>query len=259
MMKWRLYRKSVVLFLAAIVVAAIVGIYYHNRTPAGNPDALWRIISQQCVPHQQQSGQPDPCREVNLDAGYVVLKDLVGPLQFLLMPVEKMTGIESPRLLDEKTTNFFYHAWQARQYMTEKAGSPVPDSAISLAINSPSGRTQNQLHIHISCLRSDVRQQLDQEAGAIGPSWQPLPAALMGHPYLAKRITADGLAEQSPFIMLAHEVPDAAANMGHYGMALAQLPDGSFVLLAIERSLLRFNYAAPEEIQDHECAILHHN
>ncbi|TKI07215.1 CDP-diacylglycerol diphosphatase [Martelella alba] len=258
MLNRRLHRNPLTWACAAIVIAAAGGFFYFNRAPAGNPDALWRIDSQQCVPHQQQLGHPDPCREVNLEAGYVVLKDRVGPLQFLLMPVAKISGIESPRLLDEKTPNFFYHAWQARQYMTEKAGTPVPDSAVSLAINSPSGRTQNQLHIHISCLRTDVRQQLNQEADIIGPSWQTLPVPLAGHPYLAKRISASGLAEQSPFIMLAREVPGAAAEMGHYGMAMAELPDGAFVLLAVERNLLRDNRASPEELQDHNCAILRH-
>ncbi len=259
MMKWRWGRNPFILFFAAVIIAAATGIYYHSdAATGGNPDALWRIVSQKCVAHQQQLGRPDPCREVNLDAGYAVLKDLEGPLQYLLLPVEKITGIESPLLLNEKTPNFFYHAWQARQYLSEKAGSPVPDRALALAVNSPSARSQNQLHIHISCLRPDIRQQLDNEAGAIGTVWQPLPAPVMGHPYLAKRITAAGLAEQSPFIALAREVPDAAGNMGHYSLALAQLPDGSFVLLADERSLLHFNNASAEEIEDHSCAILHH-
>jgi len=259
MMKRRRGPNPFILFIAALIIAAASGIYYQlHATADGNPNALWQIVSQRCVPHQQQLGRPDPCREVNLGAGYAVLKDLEGPLQYLLIPVEKITGIESPLLLDEKTPNFFYHAWQARQYLSEKAGAPVPDRALALAVNAPSARTQNQLHIHISCLRTDIRQQLDEEAGAIGSSWQPLPAQIMGHPYLAKRITAVGLAEQSSFIALAREVPGAAGNMGHFGLALVQLPDGSFVLLANERSLLHFDNASTEEIQDHSCAILHH-
>ncbi|VTM60215.1 CDP-diacylglycerol pyrophosphatase [Klebsiella pneumoniae] len=37
--------------------------------------------------------------------------------------------------------------------MSQRHGAPVPDNAVSLAINSRSGRTQNHFHIHISCLR----------------------------------------------------------------------------------------------------------
>ena len=33
--------------------------------------------------------------------------------------------------------------------------------SISLTINSPTGRTQNHFHIHISCLRADVREKLE--------------------------------------------------------------------------------------------------
>ncbi|VTO15486.1 CDP-diacylglycerol pyrophosphatase [Klebsiella variicola] len=50
--------------------------------------------------------------------------------------------------------------------MSQRHGAPVPDNAISLAINSRSGRTQNHFHIHISCLRPDVRAQLDKDAAA---------------------------------------------------------------------------------------------
>jgi CDP-diacylglycerol pyrophosphatase len=54
--------------------------------------------------------------------------------------------------------------------MTLKRGSEVPDSAISLTINSPTGRTQNHFHIHISCLRPDVREKLNAAQGKSAPS-----------------------------------------------------------------------------------------
>ncbi|MEA9389905.1 CDP-diacylglycerol diphosphatase [Acerihabitans sp. TG2] len=249
-------RRYAIWFGICLLVAVItIGIYHYRQSP-GNPDALWHIVNQKCVPNQEHNGQAAPCREVNLAAGYVVLKDLIGPLQYLLMPVEKITGIESPRLLADNTANFFNDAWQARHYLVEKHDAPIPDSAIALAINSPAGRTQNQLHIHISCLRPDVRQQLDREASAIGVHWHALPTALVGHTYLAKRVSAAELAAQSPFLMLAREVPAAAGDMGDYGLAMAQLTHGTYVLLAVKRDLLRLNMASAEEIQDHNCTIL---
>lgn len=252
-----LRRNRYYLLLLLLVIATIgVGVYY-KILPKGNPDALWHFISQKCVPGQQQRGQPAPCQEVNLAGGYVVFKDMNGPLQYLLMPTEKITGMESPELLQAQTPNFFNDAWQERHYLAEKRGAPIPDSALSLAINSVSGRTQNQLHIHISCLRPDVRQQLDGEAAVLANTWHPLEEPLMGHPYLAKRITAAELAAQSPFLMLAREVPSAAQNMGHFTLAMVPLADGGFALLAGERNLLRGNMASGEEIQDHSCAILH--
>lgn len=87
----------------------------------------------------------------------MVLKDRNGPLQYLLMPTAKITGIESPQVLQPDTANFFALAWQARHFMADKLGKPIDDAAISLAINSEYGRTQNQLHIHISCLQPAVK------------------------------------------------------------------------------------------------------
>lgn len=81
------------------------------------------------------------------------------------------------------TPNFFWQAWQGREIMSQRHGAPVPDNAVSLAINSRSGRTQNHFHIHISCLRPDVRAQLDKDAAAISSRWLPLPGGLQGHEY----------------------------------------------------------------------------
>jgi CDP-diacylglycerol pyrophosphatase len=55
----------------------------------------------------------------------------------------------------------------------------VPDSAISLTINSPTGRTQNHFHIHISCLRPDVREKLNANR-EISTQWLPFPAGWKG-------------------------------------------------------------------------------
>ena len=55
---------------------------------------------------------------------------------------------------------------------------------------------------------------------------------------------------------LAQEVPGARAHMGRFALAMAQQPDGSFVLLATERNLLNLNLANAEQVQDHDCALL---
>ena len=139
------------LALLVAILAALAGGYYWLHS--GNPDALRKIVLQQCVPHQQQQQNPSPCAEVNLKGGYVQFKDRNGPLQYLLMPTYRINGTESPLLLDPLTPNFFWQAWQGREIMSGHGAG----SSIALAINSRSGRTQNHFHIHISCLRPDVR------------------------------------------------------------------------------------------------------
>lgn len=240
--------RYVLLLLFILVLAAVTGVWLWLQ--AGNPNALRQIVTEQCIPHQQ------PCAVVNLTGGYVVFKDRNGPLQYLLMPTYKINGTESPLLLEANTPNFFWQAWSARRFMSERRGVPVPDEAVSLAINSRSGRSQNHFHIHISCLRSDIRALLNEHSARISSRWLPFPGGLRGHDYLARRVTENELVKRSPFLMLAEEVPDARAHMGRYALAMVKQADGSFVLLATGRNLLMLNRASAEEIQDHECAIL---
>lgn len=248
-MKW-VIRATLILLLVAIATG--LWLWLHS----GNPDALRQIVTQQCVPNEKQNQTPLPCVDVNIQGRYAVLKDRAGALQYLLLPSYKINGIESPLLLDAQTPNFFWQSWNARRFMSERNGSPVPDDAVSLAINSRFGRTQNHLHIHISCLRSDVRLKLNDNIATISTRWLPLPGGLRGHEYLARRVTENELVKRSPFIMLAEEVPQAREHMGRYALAMVQQSDGVFVLLATERNLLTLNRAHAEEIQDHQCDIL---
>ena len=249
-------KKAGLLFLVMIVIAVVAaGIGYWKLT-GEESDTLRKIVLEECLPNQQQNQNPSPCAEVKPNAGYVVLKDLNGPLQYLLMPTYRINGTESPLLTDPSTPNFFWLAWQARDFMSKKYGQPVPDRAVSLAINSRTGRTQNHFHIHISCIRPDVREQLDNNLANISSRWLPLPGGLRGHEYLARRVTESELVQRSPFMMLAEEVPEAREHMGSYGLAMVRQSDNSFVLLATQRNLLTLNRASAEEIQDHQCEIL---
>ncbi len=102
------------MLITIIVVCALwLGLMRHSNT-------LWKIISQQCIPNQEQKNNPAPCSEVNKKAGFVVYKDRQGPLQYLLIPTTKITGIESPELLVATTPNFFAQAWQARKFMAKQ-------------------------------------------------------------------------------------------------------------------------------------------
>lgn len=244
------------LFSLIPVLLILVALGYYFLRPTANPNVLWNFVSQQCVPNQQQHGRPDPCIEVNEKSGFVVFKDMNGPLQYLLMPTARVTGVESPLLLETSTPNYFEQAWQARHFMADKYGRPIDDSNISLAINSEYGRSQNQFHIHISCLLPDVKTQLGEEAGDIGYRWQPLPTRLKGHTYMARKVSPVELGEKGAFRLLAEGLPEARENMGHFGMAMVSLKSGDFLLLASQSNLLLFNFASTEEIQDHNCAVL---
>jgi len=244
---------TVLVCLLLLLSAIAGGVWFHFK---GNADELRDIVFHQCIPNQQRHDNPAPCEDVNLGGGYVLLKDRNGPLQYLLMPTWRINGIESPMLLHSKTPNYFWQAWQARRVMSARRGEAVPNSAVSLTLNSTLGRTQDHFHIHISCLRPDVRKKLNSEASRISSQWLPLPGGLDDTPWLVRRVSEEELARRSPFLMLAQEVPGARAHMGHYALAMAQQPDGAFVLLATERNLLNLNFAHAEQLQDHDCALL---
>lgn len=235
------------MLLAVLILGGCANAAPHNA------DALWQLISQKCVPGMAQKGEPAPCQSVDVKAGFVTLKDRRGVLQYLVMPTTKITGMESPLLLKASTPHFFALAWQQRQLASQNYGHKVPDRDLSLAINSAYGRSQNQLHVHISCLRPALRQQLDALAPGLGRQWQS--QSLMGHPYLLRTLSPNELGQQSVFMHLAEEVPGAKGEMGRYGMAMATLPDGQLLLMAT-RAGSGGSQGSAEEIQDHDCAIV---
>ncbi|WP_337013751.1 CDP-diacylglycerol diphosphatase [Pantoea sp. AS142] len=240
--------------VAILLVLLIVGMLAAAIHFKKNSDALWQIVSEKCVPHQQSRGEPGPCQRVDLPHRYAMLKDLHGPLQYLLIPLDRITGIESPQLLQPAAPNYFALAWHERTLLAQRRGSPVDDWALSLAINAQYGRTQNQLHIHLSCLRPDVRQQLDHLTPQLTAQWQS--TTLRKHRYWLRALTPAELTQQSAFIRLADERPEARTEMGKYGLALAELGDGRLVMMAIERNWLLLNSGSAEELQDHACQLI---
>lgn len=234
-----------------------------HAAAAHDPNALWEIVHDRCVPDQTAHDNPAPCTTVDLDKGeakgWVVLKDRDGLEQYLLIPTAKITGIEDHAILAPDATNYFRAAWAARGDMLAKLGHDLPRDAISLAINSPFGRTQNQLHIHIDCIRADVHDTLRAHLAEIGQTWAPLGATLAGHPYSARRIDGPDLDGANPFWLLAAEEGVGAANIGTHTLVVvgATFADGhdGFVALDDHVDAASGDRASGEELQDHDCAI----
>jgi len=229
-------------------------------TAQADSDALWNIVHNLCVPDQQQHGTPAPCAVVDLRGGvqhgYVLLKDLVGATQFLLMPTAQITGIESPAVLAPDATNYFAIAWQSRTYVEGVVHQTLPRDDVSLAVNSVYGRSQNQLHIHIDCVRSDIRDALRKSEPTIRATWAPLAAPLVGHRYLAMKVEGEQL-DVNPFKLLADGVPGARDAMGYHTLVVvgATLSDGhdGFIILDDRADTATGDTGSGEELQDHTC------
>ncbi len=226
-------------------------------------NALWMIAHDKCVPDEEIHHNPAPCVRVDLKGGvrrgYVILKDRRGATQFLLIPTRRISGIESPDLLAPDVPNYWAAAWDNRHFVLSRAKKHLAWDKIGLAINSSSARSQDQLHIHIDCLRPDVRALLREHIAEIGTTWAKLSFALAGRRYFVRRLAAADLAAQDPFKLLASGLPDAGRNMAHETLAVAGVafaPDNNgFVLLAARADPAKGLRAHGEDLLDHSCAL----
>ncbi len=247
--------------LLALTVLGAVGLASLPAVGAGDPDVLWKIVHGQCAPHQAASLDPAPCafvaEGVPHGLGYAVLKDRDGASQYLLIPTDRVTGIEDPKVLKPGSETYLERAWAFRSLMFARLGRTLPDADVSLAINSRYGRSQNQLHIHIDCVRADVRDALKRQQAAIGPRWGPLPEPLAGHAYLGMAIPAKDLARTNLFRRLARTVPAGSMGLQTLVVVGATLVSGEpgFDLLVDHADLAKGDHASGEELQDHDCAV----
>jgi len=222
-------------------------------------NALWHIVHELCTPDMKTSGNPAPCVSVDFAGGYAVLKDIQGKTQYLVIPTARVTGIESPDLLAPGSPNYWAAAWKARKLVEDRIGHPVPREDIGLAVNSVFGRTQQQLHIHIDCVRPDVRDALQQAGDRIGPGWTAIDLGAYQHHFNARWIGGNELGSRDPFKILNETDPVAHADMGKETLALvgASHPDGTpgFILLSDPGDGTPNDQAAAEELLDHSCKV----
>jgi CDP-diacylglycerol pyrophosphatase len=192
---------------------------------------------------------------VDLAEGSAVLKDLVGATQFLLIPTTRITGIESPSAIAPDAPNYFAAAWRARTFVDQRAGWTLPRDWVSLAINSVRARSQTQFHIHVDCVRADVRAALSEHSAEVGPAWAPFPVPLAGHRYDAVAVTGEDLDAVNPLVLLADGIAGARETMADRTLVVVGAfgADGrpGFVVLSDRADTATGNLAEGEELQDH--------
>ncbi|MBB2165693.1 CDP-diacylglycerol diphosphatase [Gluconacetobacter sp. 1b LMG 1731] len=227
--------------------------------PDHDPDVLWKIVHGRCVPDELGENTPAPCAAVDLVHGYAVLKDRDGATQYLLIPTDRVTGMEDPAILSPNAPDYFGAAWHQVGRVLAGLGHTMPREAVALAINSQRGRSQNQLHIHVDCLAPEIRVALHWARPQIGAGWTPL--TLAGHRYRATRIDGQELDGTYPFRRLAASLADPAREMGGHTLVVVGTvwPGGrpGFILLDDMVKPVSGDRASGEELQDHTCRIAH--
>ncbi len=223
-------------------------------------DALKKIVIEQCVPHMQAGNGPAPCAAVDIAGGSAVLKDIRGKTQFLLIPTK--VGDRDRRPADPGARHAqLLASGLGRAKIRRGAGGPRdPARGCGLAINSAYGRSQYQLHIHVDCIRPDVKQALQANLPKIGPVWADLDVDLAGHRYRAMRIDGKDLSAKDPFRLLADSDPAVRTDMKRQTLAAvaAAFPDGKpgFILLNDRANIAALDFASSSNLLDQDCAVL---
>jgi CDP-diacylglycerol pyrophosphatase len=226
-----------------------------SESRAQNRDALRQIVQERCVPHWLQQGDPEPCERVSFTGarateGYAVLADAKGGAHFLLIPTERVAGIESPELLGPRAPNYFAAAWKARDRIAAVLGHDVRRAAVGLAVNSEQHRSQDQLHIHMECLGEEVYRVVRTAGERLTDRWTAV--RLRQWQYQGMRVMGEDLEQANPFELLAQRMPGARADMGAYTLLVAgmQFKEGPGFILLTGR-----NVPGAESLLDSTCAI----
>jgi len=250
----RLGRDAPLAFAVVLVMSSL---------PArADPNALWRIVHDGCTPHFEAGEGPKPCEAVDWNGGVAegvaILKDLNGVAQMLAIPTRRISGVEDSQMLAPDAPPVFADGWKAKTLVEARLGGrSLPREAIALAINSQYARSQDQLHVHVDCVRVDVIEALQAYAPALDAEWRAMTVPLDGRVYFARRIDSNDLLQHEPLLRLvADGLPEAGARMGAVSFAVVGAEfEGKpgFVLIADLFSLEGGGHA--EDIEDHNCSV----
>ena len=148
--------------LAALVLSLVAALAATGcvRLSTLDSSGLWKVVGEQCVPNARDKGDPGPCTSVDFQKRYAVLKDINGRAQYLLIPTDRVPGIESPEILYGGSPEYWAGAWAAGRYVDARLKTTLAPTQLGLEINSSQRRSQNQLHIHVDCMRNDIADAL---------------------------------------------------------------------------------------------------
>lgn len=226
-----------------------------RMTSRTHPNALWHVVHDLCVTDMTTSGNAAPCAKVDLAGGYALLRDPEHPTQVLLAPTARVVGIESAQLQGKDSPNYWQAAWSARSLLEQRVGRSLPRQTVGLAVNSSSSRTQEQLHIHIDCVRPEVTAALEAEAPRLGAHWRAVRSPRLLPGLHARWIAGEELGAADPFKLLARADPAARADMKNEGLFLmgaVRAGRPGFILVS-RHDDPPANIAPAEAMLDHQC------
>ncbi|MGH8778410.1 CDP-diacylglycerol diphosphatase [Paraburkholderia sp.] len=235
---------------AFAIVAAVAGC---AKLAGVDHDALWKIVDLQCVP-AAQAGTGSQCAQVDLQRHYAILKDISGKAQHLLIPTDRVTGIESPAILSANLLPYWSDAWTSRRFVEISVKQSLADNQLGIEINSQFRRSQDQLHIHIDCMRADVTDALARHRDDTPGTWRW--DTVDGKRYRIMRVTSlDGVDDPFRIVARDHDTTQAMAiqTILVTGAGTSAARDGWLIVnsdLALDQGT-----GTAEGLLDHACRV----
>jgi CDP-diacylglycerol pyrophosphatase len=246
-------------FALLVIVTCLLWPVFSGVTTAGR-DILWQVV-RACVANQHLTSAAFPCLEVNEESGsangFAVVRVPLERTQIVIVPTARIKGVEDALLQSSTAPNFFEDAWEARQYVIDRAPRRLGREDIGLSINSKEGRGQDQMHIHVDCVKRNVSSALQHADAKLSfTRWSPVRVGLEGSRFFVLKLRGDDLKGINVFKLAARGLAVNPQDLGNMTIAIiaTSFSDGQngFYLLAT----LAGPSAKPiqaEDFLDHTC------
>ena len=146
-------------------------------------DVLWAALKT-CVLAKTVANRTFPCLDVDLGGkdrpGSAVMRAPGEPTHLVVMPTDTVPGLEASVLRGPRGVAYWKAALAARPFVSDALKGRLPVAEVGLAVNSARGRSQDQLHIHLDCLRPSVLRAVTANARGVRGTWGPFPVPLAG-------------------------------------------------------------------------------
>lgn len=150
-------------------------------------DILWEKTNYQCIPNYLNAGDCTPCEMVDIIGRFVIYKVDGAKNHYLLLPTNKVTGIEDDYFLT--LNKIFVLAWENTSYLSKER--VVKGHPCLLSVNPAAKRSQDQLHIHISFLSPEAEKRLTELYEFIKPDiWSDSPFEIEDQKLYLKKLTS---------------------------------------------------------------------
>ncbi|HTR17683.1 MAG TPA: CDP-diacylglycerol diphosphatase [Acetobacteraceae bacterium] len=215
------------------------------------PNTLWSL-AQCCAPNPSTSNE---CLYVDRGKGkFFIVKDTdkAKTNAYLIIPTDKVTGVDAPQIFNDPVVNFWDYGWKESQYYLKKP----KNLSTGLAINSESVRDQNQLHIHISCVNPLVAKALADNDPNIAKATEanPFKLQLGTHNNIYEAVKVKSLTgDNSPFNVV-RQFPHVQGDMKDQSIAVVEskIASGYYVLDNYYEAGIKHSGDA-EELLDQNC------